>query len=375
MQRRVLIVLLQIVIRYRNLFDHFSDHCKPEGHQTFRWWCDTCVIPHYWLMGSDLVRHRQEIYDLTDADWPADLTFPHNFLSWRAVPATFDSSELLEHNVKFFGGKKHKDAWNEEVRLLREEDINRVVFTRPDRGEMSARKRLNADRVYGTKKRASKSKKVLKVTTIMENDGVTDIVMADANDVIVSEHDLNQSFSKDFVDDVIGVVVDKSKSVVVNKSESVVDDIIVVKVVAGVPDKPSDKELHPNCEETEYVKWLLGEQEVKFLKMLKAKDDKILELEQLLKAEKAASLKKIEAEKSASMAKVDESCRVAREGMNGMLGAYVGLHPTMVSTVIEQVQEVAAATFVKTSAEIREGHFFKSTMAKIDEAQSTKPDP
>ena len=173
----------------------------------------------------------------------------------------------------------------------------------------------------------------------------------------------------------IGVVVDKSKSVVVNKSESVVDDIIVVKVVAGVPDKPSDKELHPNCEETEYVKWLLGEQEVKFLKMLKAKDDKILELEQLLKAEKAASLKKIEAEKSASMAKVDESCRVAREGMNGMLGAYVGLHPTVVSEVMEQLQRATAVSFVKRAAEIRGGDLYKSTMVKIDEAQSTKPDP
>ena len=246
------------------------------------------------------MRHRQEIHYLTDEDWPADLTFPHNFLSWRAVPATFDSSELLEHNVKFFGGKKHKDAWNEEVRLLREEKINRIVFTRPDRGgDLSARKRLNADRFYGTKKRASKSKKVLKVTTIMENDGVTDIVMADANDVIVSEHDLNQSFSENFVDDVIGVVVDesenvvvnKSKSVLVNKSESVVDDIVVVKVVVSVPDKSSDKELSSsvnlNFEESQYVKYLLGKQELEFIEMLKAKDARILELEQLLEAEKA----------------------------------------------------------------------------------------
>ena len=287
----------------------------------------------------------------------------------------------------FFCGKKHKDDWNEEVRLLREKGINRVVFTRPDRGEMSIRKRVNADRVYGAKKHASKSKKVLNVTTITESDGVTDIVMADANDVIVSEHDLNQSFSENFVDDVIGVVVDesenvvvnKSKSVLVNKSESVVDDIVVVKVVVSVPDKSSDKELSSvvnlNFEESEYVKYLLGKQELEFIEMLKAKDAKILELEQLLKAEKAASLKKIEAEKSASMAKVDESCRVAREGVNGMLGAYVGLHPTVMSEVMEQLQEAAAATFVKRSAEIREGDLYKSTMAKIDEAQSTKPDP
>ena len=49
---------------------------------------------------------------------------------------------------------------------------------------MSVRKRMNANRTYGTKKRASKSKKVVKVTTVTESDGVTDIVMADANDVI-----------------------------------------------------------------------------------------------------------------------------------------------------------------------------------------------
>ena len=78
------------------------------GYKRFRWWCDTCVIPRYWLMGSDLVRHRQEIHYLKEADWPADLSFPHNFLSWMSVPETFDSSELLEHNVKFFGGKKNK---------------------------------------------------------------------------------------------------------------------------------------------------------------------------------------------------------------------------------------------------------------------------
>ena len=73
--------------------------------------------------------------------------------------------------------------------------------------------------------------------------------------------------------------------------------------------------------------------------------------------------------------RVDESCRVAREGVDGMLGAYVGLHPTVMSEVMEQLQEAAAATFVKRSAEIREGDLYKSTMAKIDEAQSTKPDP
>ena len=127
------------------------------------------------------------------------------------------------------------------------------------------------DRGYGNKKRASKSKKVLKVSTIMENDSATDIVMTDANDSGVrdADHVLNQSFIGDFVDE---MVVD-----VVNKSESVVDDIIVVNVVDGVLDKPSDKEVH-HCDETEFVKHLLDDQEIKFIKMLKERDDRIFEL-------------------------------------------------------------------------------------------------
>ena len=33
-----------LIIRYRNLFDHFADHCKPEGWENCRWWCDVCDI-------------------------------------------------------------------------------------------------------------------------------------------------------------------------------------------------------------------------------------------------------------------------------------------------------------------------------------------
>ena len=47
----------QVVIRYRNLFNHFADHCKPKGYKTFRWWCRKCDIPCFWFMGSDLVCH------------------------------------------------------------------------------------------------------------------------------------------------------------------------------------------------------------------------------------------------------------------------------------------------------------------------------
>ena len=70
-----------VVIRYRNLFDHFADVCKPEGYKTFRWWCRKCEIPRYWMNGSDLVRHVQEIHHLSDDAWPIDLSFPHQFLS------------------------------------------------------------------------------------------------------------------------------------------------------------------------------------------------------------------------------------------------------------------------------------------------------
>ena len=61
---------------------------------------------------------------------------------------------------------------------------------------------MNADRTYGTKKRASKSKKVLKVTvtTVTESDGVTDIVMAGDDDVSVTVHELSRSFSEEYVD-------------------------------------------------------------------------------------------------------------------------------------------------------------------------------
>ena len=38
----------QVVIRYRNLFDHFADVCKSKGYNTFRWWCWECDIPRFW---------------------------------------------------------------------------------------------------------------------------------------------------------------------------------------------------------------------------------------------------------------------------------------------------------------------------------------
>ena len=172
-------------------------------------------------------------------------------------------------------------------------------------------------------------------------------------------------------------MVNKSKSVVVNESESVVDDDIIV-VNDVVPDKSSDKELSStvnlNVEDSYYVKYLLGVQEVKFVEKLNAKDARILELEQMLEAEKASSKKKIAAEKSASDVRVDKIGRVAREGIDAMVGAYVGLQPTALSEVMEQLQRAATVSLVKRGAEIRGGDVYKSTIAKLDEAMSTKPD-
>ena len=62
------------IIRYRTLFDHFADCCKPEGYQNFRWWCNKCAVPRYWLMGTDLVRHGQDYHNL--GEWPTDERFP-----------------------------------------------------------------------------------------------------------------------------------------------------------------------------------------------------------------------------------------------------------------------------------------------------------
>ena len=89
------------IIRYRTLFDHFADCCQPDGFESFRWWCDICKVPRYWLMGTDLVRHKQDYHGLDNGvdDWPTDeKVFPGKFLSWKSVPADFDVDELLEYN-------------------------------------------------------------------------------------------------------------------------------------------------------------------------------------------------------------------------------------------------------------------------------------
>ena len=102
--------------------------------------------------------------------------------------------------------------------------VHTVVFQRPDREGVSVRKRDNANRVYGTKKRPSKSKKSLKVVAVTESDGATDMVVVGDDDVNVSVDVLEVSFSEECANEVISVVVD-----------NVVGEVI--------PDKSSDKDL------------------------------------------------------------------------------------------------------------------------------------
>ena len=235
---------------------------------------------------------------------------------------------------------------------------------------------MNANRTYGTKKRASKSKKLLKVNTVTESDGVTDMVVGGVDDEIVPEHDLNQSLSE-LVVDVIGDAVDKSKRVVVNKSESVVDDdIIVVDVV--VPDKLSDKE-RPSAEnlsvkDNDFVIHLLDVQDVAHVKELNAKNARIAELEKLLEDVKASSKKEIAAEKSACDVRVNNIGKVARAGIDAMVGAYVGFQPSALSEVMAFLQQAANVSFAKRGEEIRGGNVYLSTIANLDDAMSTKPD-
>ena len=109
-------------------------------------------------------------------------------------------------------------------------------------------------------------------------------------------------------------------------------------------------------------------------KDLNAKNARIAELEKLLEDVKASSKKEIAAEKSACDVRVNNIGKVARAGIDAMVGAYVGLQPTALSEVMEQLQRAATVSLVKRGAEIRGGNVYISTIAKLDEAMSTKPD-
>ena len=140
-----------------------------------------------------------------------------------------------------------------------------------------------------------------------------------------------------------------------NKSIRVVavvsDNPIDVIVLEDVPKKSSEVVEH-DCSESDYVKFLLDE-----------KDMKILELEKMLIAERKASQKK-----------VDDACAAARSHMEGMVTKFVGLLPTMVAKVTAQLQVATHTTYHNTIQEIRGSEFFMSTIQEIDNIQSDIPE-
>ena len=224
----------------------------------------------------------------------------------------FDSDELLEHNVKFFGAQKHKASWKTEVNYFRREKVHKVFFPRPERdnGEISNRKLKYATRVYGTKKRVSKTKEVLEVPAVIVNDSDTDIVMTEASDDEEDEHNVSNAACSDVVDDVLEDVM--------NKSTDVVDDVL-----EDVMNKSTDVVEHVLedvlCRSTQYV-----------LHVLDKKDVEILRLKKLLASERIANQRKVE-----------EACEVARSGLDGMVARFGNLHPTMLATVYSQLQQAS----------------------------------
>ena len=347
-----------VISRYRNLFDHFADHCQPEGFERFRWWCDTCQIPRFWLMGSDLVRHRQVVHKLLDSAWPEDLTFPSNFLSWMSVPEDFNTDELLEHNVKFFGNKKNIDEWEEEVELYEHYEgkgAHTVIFQRPDREGVSVRKRDNANRVYGTKKRPSKSKKNLKAVAVTESDGATDMVVVGDDDMNVSVDVLEMSWGEDCAKEVMNVVMDK-----------VISEVTLAK--------SKDKDLcsisNLEMENSSYVAYLLDQQECKFVTKLNKKDDEIAALKKML-AEMKASNEKAIAANSACDDRVFNIGLVGRAQIDVMAEAHVAVQPTILSEVITLLTTASAVSVSKRAEDVFK--IKKLANDNLDTAMSREP--
>ena len=117
-----------VLPRYRAMFLHFESVCKPEGWKDFRWWCDVCEIPRFWLFGTDLVRHKQEVHGIND--------FP-KMLSYCIKPDGFQDSELLEFNMKDFGLLWQKRNWQMEVNEFAKTGEYCRYFAKP----VSSRKR------------------------------------------------------------------------------------------------------------------------------------------------------------------------------------------------------------------------------------------
>ena len=310
-------------------------------------------------MGSDLVRHRQVVHNLPDSAWPEDLTFPSNFLSWMSVPEGFNTDELLEHNVKFFGNKTNIDEWEDEVELYKHYDgkgAHTVIFQRPDREGVSVRKRDNANRVYGTKKRPSKSKKNLKVVAVTESDGATDMVVVGDDDMNVSVDVLEMSWGEDCAKEVMNVVMDK-----------VISEVTLAK--------SKDKDLcsisNLEMENSSYVAYLLDQQECKFVTKLNKKDDEIAALKKMLAEVKASNEKAIAAANSACDDRVFKIGVVGRAQIDVMAEAYVAVQPTILSEVITLLTTASAVSVSKRAEDVFK--IKKLANDNLDTAMSREP--
>ena len=231
-------------------------------------------------------------------------------MSWQAVSENFNSDDLLEHNVKFFGAQKHKDAWNKEVKHFKENKVHEIFFERPVRdGEISNRKRQYATRVYGTKKRVSKTKEVSVVPAVIVNDSDTNIVMTEASVDVVNMHDVSSEIIEDMVVDVLNnsIVVD-----VLNNSIVVVDEVEAVLIKAPDVVKHVEEDLYVL---SDYSRYLLGKQEMEIIELKKAhkaaQSEKDLEIQELKNM--------LALERKTSQTRVEEACHVAKAGMEGMV--------------------------------------------------------
>ena len=237
------------------------------------------------------------------------MSFPHQFLSWQSEPENFNSDDLLEHNVKYFGAQKHKDIWNLEVSLFQETKVHKIIFERPVRDGVSKRKLQYANRVYGTKKRVSKTKEVSVVPDVIANDSDTNIVVTEASVDVVNVHDVSSEIIEDMVEDVLNnsIVVD-----VLNNSIVVVDEVEAVLIKAPDVVKHVEEDLYVL---SDYSRYLLGKQEMEIIELKKAhkaaQSEKDLEIQELKNM--------LALERKTNQTRVEEACHVAKAGMEGMV--------------------------------------------------------
>ena len=310
---------LLTVSRYRTLFDHFADKCKFSGYESFQWWCNDCQIPRYWLGGSDLVRHKQVFHKLDDSQWPSNGDFPSKFLSFRSVTEDFDPKDLLEHNKLFFGNKKDSDLWGKEVKQSQwlVDGTHTVFYERPDKGSESVRKLDFGGRTYGTKKRPSRSKKM--VATIKDK------------------------ASKECADEMLEAVLDMFFSRVL------------------LP-KPTELHLCEIGNESEWVSihaaHLVGLNDCAHRDALKAKDAEIENLRRIISDMRGAQKKEIKKVNSACDERVKQTSDLALTQVESFAGSLVKRQSFL-------MHEFISATNTVIAAAIDERHKDTSTLRRL----------